>query len=135
MATTPDRRTDTSTPTAAGGPDAGAAARYVNIVVGVWLFISAFIWQHTDASRTNTWIVGALCAIFAVIALKSPPVRWLNTVLSVWLFFSVFAVYHLSGGTFWNNLIAAIVMFAASLVPSHAMGGRGMGRPPRYVTP
>lgn len=133
MATNLDRRTGTPPTPAAGGSDAGIVARFVNLVVGVWLFVSAFIWPHTYASRENTWIVGALCALFALIALKSPPVRWLNTVLSVWLFFSVFAVYHLSGGTFWNNLIAAIVMFIASLVPSHAMSG--VSRPPRYVTP
>jgi hypothetical protein len=133
MATIIDRRAGTSTSTTAGGPDAGIVARFTNIVVGIWLFISAFIWPHSRASRTNTWIVGALCAIFAVIALKNPPVRRLNTVLSIWLFFSVFSIYHLVGGTFWNNLIAAIVMFIASLVPSRATTGEG--RPPRYVTP
>jgi hypothetical protein len=133
MATTIDRRAGTSASTTARGPDAGIVARFANIVVGAWLFISAFIWPHSAPARMNTWIVGALCAIFAVAALRSPPVRWLNTVLAIWLFFSVFSIYHLSGGTFWNNLIAAIVMFIASLVPSHAM--TGAGRPPRYVTP
>lgn len=133
MAMTLGRNAGTSTSTDVGGPDAGIVARFLNIVVGVWLFVSAFIWPHTHASRTNTWIVGALCALFAVVALRSPPVRWLNTVLAVWLFFSALSIYHLSGGTFWNNFIAAIVMFIASLVPSHAM--TGAGRPPRYVTP
>lgn len=133
MATTIDRSTGTSTSGTVSGPDAGIVARIVNIVVGVWLFISAFVWPHTASARTNTWIVGALCAIFALIALRNPPVRWLNTVLSIWLFFSALSIHHLTGGTLWNNLIAAIVMFIASLIPSQAMSG--VGRPPRYVTP
>jgi len=133
MATTIDRRPGTATSATASGPDSGVVARIANIIVGVWLFISAFIWPHSASSRMNTWIVGALCAIFAVIALKSPPVRWVNAVLSVWLFFSALSIYHLSGGTYWNNLIAAIVMFIASLVPSRAVSG--VGRPPRYATP
>lgn len=101
-----------------------AAARWVNIVLGVWLFISAFLWSHTPAERTNTWILGALCVIFAVIALSAPAARWLNTALSIWLFISVWALPHQSLATMWNNAIVAIVVFAASLVP-----GAGERRP------
>ncbi len=112
--------------------DTGVAARYVNIVVGAWLFISAFLWRHTDPSRTNTWIVGLLAVIFAAIALRSPQVRFVNTVLAVWLFFSTLSIYHVSGGTLWNNLIVAIVMFVVSLVPSSPVD---IGhRPRRYAS-
>jgi SPW repeat-containing protein len=107
------------------------AARYVNIVVGAWLFISAFIWQHSNVSRTNTWIVGALAVIFAVIALRTPVVRFLNTALAVWLFFSTLAFFHVSGGTLWNNLIVAAIMFIASLIPSSAVSSGQ--RPRRFV--
>lgn len=107
------------------------AARYVNIIVGAWLFISAFVWQHSATSRTNTWIVGALAVIFAIIALQSPVVRYANTVLSVWLFISNFVFAHVTRATLWNNLIVAIVMFVVSLVPSRAMGAGH--RPRRFV--
>lgn len=107
------------------------AARYLNIIAGAWLFISAFIWQHSDSSRTNTWIVGALTVIFAVIALRTPAARFANTALSVWLFFSTLAFFHLTGATLWNNLIVAAIIFIASLVPSSAMGSGG--RPRRFV--
>ncbi|MFP2895217.1 hypothetical protein [Corallococcus sp. 4LFB] len=111
----------------------GSIARIINIVVGVWLFISAFVWPHTSASRTNTWIVGALCALFAAIALRIPQARWLNAVLSVWLFYSTLAFFRATGGTALNNTLAGVVMFIASLVPSQPM--QRMNKPPRYVAP
>ena len=92
-------------------------ARALNGVLGVWLFISAFIWPHTGAQMTNTWILGALCVIFAVIALGSPTTRWLNTVLAIWLFISVWALPHQSAATMWNNALVAIAIFLLSLVP------------------
>ena len=92
-------------------------ARWVNLVLGVWLFISAFIWDHSMAERTNTWILGVLCVIFALIAMSTPTARWLNTILSIWLFISVWALPHHNLGTMWNNAIVAIVVFIASLVP------------------
>ena len=92
-------------------------ARWVNLVLGVWLFISAFIWPHTSAQLTNTWILGVLCVIFALIAMSTPTARWLNTILSIWLFISVWALPHQNLGTMWNNALVAIVVFAASLVP------------------
>ncbi len=97
-------------------------ARIVNIILGVWLFISAFVWDHGTAQRTNTWILGVLCVIFAIIALSSPPARWLNTILAIWLFISVWALPHLNRGTMWNNALVAIAIFIASLVT--ATGGR-----------
>lgn len=134
MATTLDPNR-TTTPTTGTGPartDAGMAARYVNIAAGIWLFISAFLWRHSNPSITNTWIVGVLAVIFAAIALKIPAARFLNTVLAVWLFFSTLSIYHLSGGTLWNNIIVSIVLFIASLIPSSPVDTGH--RPRRFVS-
>lgn len=101
------------------------AVRYVNIIAGVWLFVSAFLWQHSPPSRMNNWIVGALIMLFAAIGLLVPVARILNTMLSIWLFFSALAVFHLMGATLWNNLLVATIVFIASLVPTtHAAGRR-----------
>lgn len=94
------------------------AARIVNLLLGVWLFISAFVWPHTHAQMTNTWILGVLTVIFALVAMRVPKVRYLNSLLSVWLFISAFALHRLNNGTAWNNAILAIVIFFLSLVPS-----------------
>jgi hypothetical protein len=102
----------------------GRIARGVNVALGIWLFISAFVWDHTPAERTNTWILGVLCFVFALIALSTSPARWLNTALAIWLFISVWALPHHNLGTMWNNALVAIVVFVLSLVP-----GAGERRP------
>ncbi|MHB8419053.1 MAG: SPW repeat domain-containing protein [Myxococcales bacterium] len=94
------------------------AARIANIVLGVWLFISAFLWPHNYAQMTNTWVLGVLCVIFALVALTAPPARYLNTALAVWLFISAFALPTHLQGTIWNNAVAAVLIFFFSLVPS-----------------
>lgn len=97
----------------------GTWARIINIALGVWLFISAFIWQHTSAEMTNTWILGVLAVVFALLAAYVfVQARFLNTLLAIWLFISAFALPHVSAGTVWNNVIVAILMFVFSLIPS-----------------
>lgn len=107
-----------------GGRTNTQVARGLNVLLGIWLFISAFIWEHTQAQRTNTWILGVLCVVFALIAMSTPQARWLNTILSIWLFISVWALPHRNLATMWNNVLVAIAVFLLSLVP---------GRPERMV--
>lgn len=96
----------------------GAPPRIINVILGIWLFISAFVWAHTQAQMTNTWILGVLCVIFALVAMAVPWVRYLNTLLAIWLFISAWALPTVSVGTIWNNVLVAIAIFIVSLVPS-----------------
>ena len=110
--------------------DAGTPARITNLVLGTWLFISAFIWAHTAQSFTNTWVLGAIIAVASLVALAVPPVRYVNTAAAIWLFFSsIFWVPHVYLGTVWHNAILAIVVFVVSLVPSRKVA-MGRGRAP-----
>ena len=109
-------------------------ARIVNLVLGIWLFISAFVWTHTTAQMTNTWILGVLTVIFALVAMRFPPVRYLNTVLAIWLFISAFALHRLNNGTVWNNALLAVVIFFLSLVPSTAQPERADRTLPTHDT-
>lgn len=113
----------------------GAPPRIINVILGVWLFISAFVWPHTQAQMTNTWILGVLCVIFALVAMAVPWVRYLNTLLAIWLFISAWALPSVSPGTIWNNVLVAIAIFIVSLVPSvpgaTAPGFFGRTAPPR----
>jgi hypothetical protein len=93
-------------------------ARVINVIVGIWLFISAWVLPHTYAQFTNTWILGVLTVVFALIATRYAPVRFLNTLLAIWLFISAFALAGNFYGTVWNNAIVAIVIFVISLIPS-----------------
>jgi hypothetical protein len=92
--------------------------RVINFLVGIWLIASAFAWPHGDAARSNTWIVGILIAIVAIGAMFQPVIRYANTLLAVWLFVASLAIHPTRVETVWNNLIAAVVVFALSLVPS-----------------
>jgi SPW repeat len=91
-----------------------------NVILGIWLILSAFIWPHTYAQMTNTWIVGVLCVAFSVIAMRVPEVRYLNTVLAIWLFISVWALPNAEPGTRWNNVLVAIAIFLCSLAPGYS---------------
>jgi hypothetical protein len=105
------------------------SARVANIILGAGLFISAFIWPHTQSQFTNTWILGVICVVLALIAMRVPAVRYLNTALAVWLFISAWALPHISAGTVWNNVLVSIAIFFVSLVGNELPIGRGM--PPR----
>jgi hypothetical protein len=97
----------------------GLWARWLNAVLGVWLFFSAFAWPHTAGQRSNAWILGVLAVLFAVLAaVRLPMARYANTAAAVWLFVSTFMLPKLSPGTVANDVAIAILMFACSLVPS-----------------
>jgi hypothetical protein len=93
-------------------------ARVINVILAIWLFISAFAWPHTMAQRTNTWVLGVVIFAFALAAMRTPAARYVNTILAIWLFISAFALHSIRSATVWNNWILAVVIFIFSLVPS-----------------
>lgn len=107
------------------------AARSVNALVGVWLFISAFVWPHSAPQYTNTWIMGVITVAVALIALGSPGFRFLNTAVGIWLIISAFALPTVSAATRWNNLVVGIVVGSLSLVGTSP--GATVVRRPRTV--
>lgn len=110
-----------SRPSAGMNGSGDAWPRYLNAIIAIWLFISAFVWPHTPALRTDTWIVAVLMFVVAVGSLGSPRARYANTVLAIWLFFSTIFMPSVRAGTLWNNIIVAVVVFALSLAPTRSM--------------
>ena len=108
-------------------------ARFVNVLLGVWLFISAFLWPHTQAQLTNTWVLGVVCVIVAMLAMSIPALRYVNTALAIWLFISAFALPTQSQGTLWNNVLVAIRIFIASLISGPIRAAPGSGHNPPEV--
>jgi hypothetical protein len=111
----------------------GATPAILMVVIGVWLFISAFAWPHSTAQMNNTWIMGILCVVFALVSMAVPWVRYLNTVLAVWLFISAWALPMESVGTVWNNVLCAIAIFVLSLLAGGAVVRPHLGQ--RHVPP
>lgn len=96
--------------------------RYAGIAFGVWLFLSAFLWPHSDPSRANTWFVGLLIVAAGVWGLRDPAGRLLNTLVSLWLLMSTLLIYPRAPLTFWNNLFVALAVLALSLIPTRSAG-------------
>jgi hypothetical protein len=110
----------------------GKTARIINALLGVWLFISAFVLPRTESARTNTWLLGVLIAGFAIASLFVPMLRWVVTACSVWLFFSTLVIHHASAAARSNNLIVAVIVFCLSLVPNVMEATAGRGVPPPH---
>lgn len=100
-----------------GPSTSGGIARGMNLMLGFWLIISAFVWEHTGPERANSWVVGALVIAIALVASSVSAARWVNTGLAVWLFASVWLLPHDNVATAWNNALVAIAVFVISLVP------------------
>jgi hypothetical protein len=92
-------------------------ARTLNLILALWLFVSAFIWPRTGATFANAWIVGLLAAIFAVVGMARERARFADTALSAWLLVSTVALAHRSPVERWNDAAVAVLMLALSLVP------------------
>ena len=99
-------------------------------MLGLWLFISAFLWPRTGAQRTNALICGVLAVVFALSATRSSQLRYLNTGLGVWLFISTFVLSTFSAATMWNHVIVGVLLFLISLLHGGRAHG-GVATPPR----
>lgn len=90
----------------------------LSMLLGAWLFVSAFLWPHTHVQMTNTWIFGALVVIFAALATVAPRTHQLNALAAFWLFVSAWRLPSMSAATVWNNMLVAVTVFILSLVPA-----------------
>jgi hypothetical protein len=92
-------------------------ARTLTLILGLWLFVSAFAFQRTSAMFTNAWLVGLASALAALAGMSRGPIRYANTALSAWLLVSAFALPHRSPAAFWHDIVVAMLMLLLSLVP------------------
>jgi hypothetical protein len=99
------------------------SSRYLNILVGLWLFVSAFVLRHSATQFTNTWVMGIIVAAIAALALAWPAIRYLNTLAGAWLIISAFALPAITAGARWNNFICGIVVVVLSLAEAPTEAG------------
>jgi hypothetical protein len=109
---------DTTRPRSAlPGAGGDPAALIPSVVLGTWLFLSAFVWPHSPAQFTNTWVTGLCIVAVAVAGRRVPAVRYLNAVLALWLFVSAFVLPGTTTGTAWNSVLVAIGLLVFALLP------------------
>jgi SPW repeat len=106
---------------------------WLNLVVGVWLFISPWVLGTTSDAATawNAWIIGAAIFVVALIALGTPAsvaAPWVNVVLGAWLFVSPWVLRYtdVSDGAI-NAWVFGVVTV---LVALWAMSARRAVQPP-----
>ncbi len=107
-----------------------STARWANVILGAWLFISAFVWHHSAAQFRNTWILGIIIVGLALLAGVYAGFRIGTALAALWLFFSTLFLPRAEMGTVWHNCILAIVVFALALTPGR-FARRAMAGGPR----
>lgn len=96
--------------------------RLINLALGAWLFVTAFLLPRTGAAFTNAWIMGVVIAGFALLAMVAPIARWVNALAGAWVFIAAFVVPHASVASFWNDLIVGAAVALLALVPTMQEG-------------
>jgi uncharacterized membrane protein YhhN len=103
--------------------------RIVNVLIGIWLLATIFMWPHTPVQKTVTVVVAILTVVLAILATFTPVARSLNACVAILLFvLSTMALPSLGLATIWNNTIVAIAIFVVSLVDNGAEATRRGGR-------
>ncbi len=101
---------------------------WFNLALGIWLFMTPWLMPHNLSSEIamtmnwNFWIVGAIVAITAGLALRDlqPWEEWVNLALGIYVFLSpVFFGYAEERGLMLNSVVVglAIAVFAGLAIP------------------
>jgi len=97
------------------------ATAVLNTLIGIWVFVSPWVYgAGSNGNAWNSWIVGALIAIIAIIRSANPlttrALGWVNMILGAWLFISPWIYgYTANSGRFINSLCAGAIVFILSL--------------------
>jgi hypothetical protein len=96
---------------------ANAWPRYASLLLGVWLFVSAFLWPHSGDAAAASWIMGTSIAMNAFAAIWAASARYFNTVLGLLsLGWHITAAADQSA-TLVNGAVVSGLVILLSLVP------------------
>jgi hypothetical protein len=93
-------------------------ARALNAVLGLWLFMSAFLWSHRPEQFHNAWVTGLVAVTMALWGLEGVRrARFVNMLAGAWLLVS--SLLWLSGSaTFWNHVLVGLALVVLGAAPS-----------------
>jgi len=89
-------------------------ARIFNVLMGLWLFASAFVLPQGRAQAAVTAVCGALTALFAALTSYDPRSRYATAAVGALVVALAFAVHPLGSAVFWHNGIMGISIAAAA---------------------
>ena len=84
-------------------------------MLGLWLILAPFIGigVNHDVAAGNSYISGAVVAIFAIAAIARPHLweEWLNLIIGLWLIIAPFALHFTAQtGPTWNQIIVGLLI-------------------------
>jgi hypothetical protein len=105
-----------------------------NIILGVWLVLSAVLWLHTTAQMVNLVGAGSLLAVLSMLATgTAPAARFGATAVALWLVWSSLWFPVLSRATQWHQLSIGCLALTLSLLAGPGERGQsGARQPPRF---
>lgn len=107
----------------------GSWPRWLNLVVGLWLVASVFLWRHESDTGYDTVIAGGMIAASAVLALWNPPFRWAAFAAGVWVLGSAVTFRHAIGLSVVHDALLGVAAIVLSALPSRPR----LWRPRRQV--
>jgi hypothetical protein len=90
-------------------------ARIFNILMGLWLFVSAFVLPQGRAQFVSTAVCGVLATLFAALTSYDGRSRYLTAAVGALVVVLAFALHPLGSATFWHNGIIGISIAVAGL--------------------
>ena len=82
--------------------------RIFNILMGVWLFASAFVLPQSRVQLASTALCGALTALFAVFTNYDLRSRYVSAAIGLLTVVLAFAVHPMGSATFLHNGVMGI---------------------------
>ena len=95
----------------------------LDLLLGGWLLISAFVWPHTRTQLNNALILGVVVMAVAAFRMVAPGTRPLNALAGFWLFVSAQALPSMTAATAVNNVLVGLAIFVVSLTPWYGAAG------------
>jgi hypothetical protein len=89
-------------------------ARIFNILMGLWLFASAFILPQGRGQVASTAICGALVALSAALTSYNSRSRYITAAIGVLVVVLALVAHPLGGATFWHNGVMGISIAVAA---------------------
>lgn len=89
-------------------------ARIFNVLMGVWLFASAFILPQGRVQFASTALCGTLAALFAVFTNYDLRSRYASAAVGALVVVLAFAFHPLGSATFWHNGVMGISIAAGA---------------------